>query len=294
MKRKLAGQRVVVTGAARGIGEQVARLAVARGARVSLVGLEAERLQALADELGAMASWREADVRDAAALRAAIDASAEEMGGIDSVVANAGVVAYGTVRQADEDTFDKVLDVNLNGTFRTLKYATPYLERSRGHVVVVASALSFMSLPAMASYGASKAGVEMLAMAYRQEVAHLGVTVSLVHPSWIETDLVKGAERDLPSFVKLRKELPYPGNVTTSVDKAAGAIVDSLVSREARVYVPGAVGIAYWSRAVLSSPAAWLWAKRFAAKWVPNLEREVTALGRNEQLIPQLTNKETK
>src|SRR5689334_19329871 len=117
MKRKLAGQRVVVTGAARGIGEQVARLAVARGARVALVGLEADRLQTLAHELGASASWHEADVRDGAALRAAIDASAAVMGGIDVVVANAGVVAYGTVRQADEDTFAKVLDINLNGTF---------------------------------------------------------------------------------------------------------------------------------------------------------------------------------
>ena len=286
MNGKLAGQRVVVTGAARGIGERVARLSVARGARVALVGLEAQRLQALAADLGPSASWHEADVREAAALRAAIDASAEELGGIDIVVANAGVVAYGTVRQADEDAFVKVLDVNLNGTFRTLKYATPHLERSKGHVVVVASALSFLALPSMASYGASKAGVEMLAVAYRQEVAHLGITVGLVHPSWIDTDLVKGAERDLPSFVGLRRELPYPGNVTTSVDKVADAIVDSLGRRSARVYVPRAVGVVHWSKAALSSPVAWLWAKRFAAKWVPSLEREVDALGRNEQLVP--------
>ncbi|MBJ8341236.1 SDR family oxidoreductase [Antrihabitans sp. YC3-6] len=286
MKHKIAGQRIVVTGAARGIGEQVARLAVARGARVALIGLETERLRALAVDLGSSASWCEADVRDGAALRAAIDASAAELGGIDIVVANAGVVAYGTVRQADEDVFVKVLDVNLNGTFRTLKYATPHLERSRGHVVVVASALSFLALPSMASYGASKAGVEMLAVAYRQEVAHLGITVGLVHPSWIDTDPVRGAEKDLPSFVGLRKELPYPGNVTTSVDKVAGAIVDSLGRRSARVYVPRAVGVAHWSKAALSSPVAWLWAKRFAAKWVPSLEREVDALGRTEQLVP--------
>ena len=75
-----------------------------------------------------------------------------------------------------------------------MKYATPHLQRSQGHVIVVASALSFLALPAMASYAASKAGVEMLALAYRQEVAHLGVTVGLVHPSWIDTDLVRGAE----------------------------------------------------------------------------------------------------
>jgi NAD(P)-dependent dehydrogenase (short-subunit alcohol dehydrogenase family) len=286
MKQDLAGKRLVVTGAARGIGAEVARLAVSRGARVALVGLEAERLRALADELGPAATWCEADVRDGETLQIAIDQSAGVMGGIDAVVANAGVVAYGTVRQADDAVFERVIDVNLTGTFRTLKYATPHLKRTRGHVMVVASALSFMALPSMGSYAASKAGVEMLALAYRQEVAHLGITVGLVHPSWIETDLVKGAEQDLPSFVKLRKKLPYPGNVTTSVDKAAAAIVDGLVSRRARVYVPRAVGAVGWSKAALGSPVAWLWAKRFAAKWVPTLEREIGALGRNDQLVP--------
>ena len=122
-----------------------------------------------------------------------------------------GVAAYGTVRQADEASFERVLDINLNGVFRTLKYATPHLERSRGHAMVVASAISFTPLAGLASYAASKAGVEMLALAYRQEVAHLGITVGLVHPSWIDTDLVRGAEADLPSFQELRGRLPYPG-----------------------------------------------------------------------------------
>jgi NAD(P)-dependent dehydrogenase (short-subunit alcohol dehydrogenase family) len=69
--------------------------------------------------------------------------------------------------------------------FRTLKYATPHLVRSRGHALVVASAIAFTPLAGLAAYGASKAGVEQLALTYRQEVAHLGVTVGLVHPSWI-------------------------------------------------------------------------------------------------------------
>ncbi|RHW25070.1 SDR family NAD(P)-dependent oxidoreductase [Nocardioides immobilis] len=286
MNQDLVGRRLVVTGAARGIGAEVARLAAARGARVALLGLEPDRLRALATELGPRASWREADVRDSECLRLAIDESAEAMGGIDLVVANAGIVAYGTVRQADDAAFERVIDVNLTGTFRTLKYATPHLERSRGHVMVVASALSFLALPSMSSYAASKAGVEMLTVAYRQEVAHLGISVGLVHPSWIETDLVRGAEQDIPSFVQLRKELPYPGNVTTSVERAAGAIVDGLARRRSRVYVPRAVGAAGWAKAAISSPVAWPWARRFAAKWVPTIEREIAALGRNDQVVP--------
>ena len=208
------------------------------------------------------------------------------MGGIDIVVANAGVAAYGTVRQADEASFERVLDINLNGVFRTLKYATPHLERSRGHAMVVASAISFTPLAGLASYAASKAGVEMLALAYRQEVAHLGITVGLVHPSWIDTDLVRGAEADLPSFQELRARLPYPGNVTTSVDRAAAAIVRGLVRRRSRVYVPRAVVVANWAKAALNSPAAWPWMRRFAAEVTPTLEREVEALGRHDQLAP--------
>jgi len=286
MKRNLVGRTVVVTGAARGIGEGVARLAAARGARVGLIGLEPDRLRAITDDLGPRASWWEADVRDAVSLRTAIDDCAATMHGIDFVVANAGVVAYGTVRQVDEEAFERVLDVNVNGVFRTLKYATPHLERSRGHVLVVASALSFAPLAAMASYGASKAGVEMLALAYRQEVAHLGVTVGVVHPSWIDTDLVRGAEADLPSFAGLRQGLPYPGNVTTSVDRAAAAIVDGLARRRSRVYVPRAVAVANWAKGALNSPLAWPWMRRFAARAVPPLEREVEALGRMDQLVP--------
>jgi NAD(P)-dependent dehydrogenase (short-subunit alcohol dehydrogenase family) len=253
---------------------------------VGLIGLEPARLRAIADDLGSGASWWEADVRDAEALRMAFDECAATMGGIDFVVANAGVASYGTVRQADEASFERVLDINLTGVFRTLKYATPHLERSGGHVLVVASALSFAPLAALASYGASKAGVEMLALAYRQEVAHLGVTVGVVHPSWIDTDLVRSADVDLPSFAVLRRGLPYPGNVTTSVDQAAAAIVEGLARRRRRVYVPRAVGVANWAKGALNSPLAWPWMRRFAARAVPTLEGEVEALGRMDQLVP--------
>lgn len=284
MKTSLQGKTVVVTGAARGIGEQVARIAAERGARVGLIGLEPERLRSLALELGPTAEWREVDVRNSEDLKAAIDDCASALGGIDFLVANAGVVAYGTIRQTDDASFERVFDVNVNGVFRTLKHATPHLERSRGHVAVIASALSFLALPSMSSYGASKAAVEALGLTYRQEVAHLGISVSLVHPSWIDTDLVRGAEADLPSFRKLRDGLPYPGNVTTSVTDAAEAIVRGLERRERRVYVPRAVSIANVAQGFVNSSITWPWFRRFAAKAVPDIEREVDALGRQDQV----------
>uniref|UniRef100_UPI00201679EB SDR family NAD(P)-dependent oxidoreductase n=1 Tax=Rhodococcus opacus TaxID=37919 RepID=UPI00201679EB len=253
-----------------------------------MIGLEPDRLRALAAELGPSAHWCEADVRDSAALQSAIDECANVMNGVDMVVANAGVAAYGTVRHADEASFERVVDINLNGVFRTLKHATPHLQRSRGHVLIVASALSFTSIGGLASYGASKAGVESLALAYRAEVAHLGITVGLVHPSWIDTDLVRGAEVDIPSFQQMRRRLPYPGNVTTSVDRAASAIVDGLAYWRSRVYVPRAVAVANWAKALLNSPLVWPWTRRFSAATVPALETEVAALGRNDQLVPEL------
>lgn len=290
MRRSLSGRKIVITGAARGIGEKVARLATARGARVGLIGLEPDRLRALANDLGPSATWGEADVRDGAALRCAIDDCADIMGGVDFAVANAGVVAYGTVRHADEASFQRVLDVNVTGVFHTLKYATPHLEHSRGHAMVVASAVSFTPLAGLASYGASKAGVEMLALAYRQEVAHLGITVGVAHPSWIDTDLVRGAEADLPSFQELRERLPYPGNVKTDVDRAAAAIVRGLARRKSRVYVPRAVVAANWAKAAANSPMAWPWMRRFAAHVTPSLEREVAALGRHDQVLREAEN----
>ena len=84
----------------------------------------------------------------------------------------------------------------------------------------------------------------MLALAYRQEAAHLGITVGLVHPSWIDTDLVRGAEADLPSFQELRRGCRIRGYVTTSVDRAGAAIVRGL----------GTGAVAYTFRALLSSP----------------------------------------
>ena len=106
----MMGRKLVITGAARGIGERVARLAAARGARVALIGLEPDRLRSLAEDLGALALWQEADVRDGTALRSAIGRCAEAMGGIDVVVANAGIAAYGTVQQADEASVERVVD----------------------------------------------------------------------------------------------------------------------------------------------------------------------------------------
>src|SRR5438876_11254670 len=193
----VAGKSALITGAARGIGEAVARELVARGARVSLVGLEPERLEALAAELGDGHAWFEADITDPDSLDAAVAGTVEALGGIDVLVANAGIASFGTVATMDPEAFARTIEINLVGQFRTVRAALPEVRRRRGYILVVASLSSMAPLPGMSAYTASKAGVEAFANALRMEVAFEGVDVGTAHPSFVDTDMVREADADL-------------------------------------------------------------------------------------------------
>jgi NAD(P)-dependent dehydrogenase (short-subunit alcohol dehydrogenase family) len=280
MAQAFKGKVALVTGAARGIGAGVARGYVERGGKVALVGLEPQLLAELSDELGDAAAWWEADVRDEAAVAAAIDAAAAHFGRLDHVLANAGIASYGTVRQIDDEAFTRVVDINVNGVFRTLKHATPHLATTHGYALVVASQASFTPLAGLASYNASKAGAEALALAYKQEVAHLGIDVGVCHPSWIDTDIVRNAEKDLPTFRAVREHLPWPSNSTTSVEECVDLILKGFAKHKGRVYVPKNVIVSNWTKSLVNSPIVWPVLKKMAARSVPSMEREVEALGR--------------
>jgi NAD(P)-dependent dehydrogenase (short-subunit alcohol dehydrogenase family) len=132
---------------------------------VSLVGLEFE-----------------ADVRDQASLDAAAASIAEALGGIDVVVANAGIASYGTTAQIDPAAFARTIDINLTGVFPDGPCRSPPPRREARYVLVIAS---FAPLGGLASYTASKAGVESFARGFAMEVAHLGIDVGSARPSWI-------------------------------------------------------------------------------------------------------------
>src|SRR4051794_23862555 len=119
----LQGKTAVITGAARGIGADAARRIAARGARVSLIGLEPDELRKVARSCGDQTLWFEADVTDADALKSAIDTTAQRAGGIDVVIANAGIAAGGPMRYMAEDSFRAVIEVNVVGVWRTLRFA---------------------------------------------------------------------------------------------------------------------------------------------------------------------------
>jgi NAD(P)-dependent dehydrogenase (short-subunit alcohol dehydrogenase family) len=279
----LYGKVVLITGAARGIGAGTARVVAGRGARVALVGLEPERLEALTAELGEGHVWYEADVTDPDSIEAAVAASAEELGGIDVVMANAGIASYGTVQGTDPDAWVRTIDVNLNGAFRTVRAALPHVIDRKGYVLVVASQASFAPLAGMSAYAASKAGAESLASALSVEVGRLGVAVGSVHPSWIDTDMVRAAEHDLGVFRELRSRLPWPMGKTTSVAACAEAIADGIERRAPRIYVPRASAISYWVRSLIQSRAGLRLLRRQADDVLPRMEAEIAALGRTKQ-----------
>jgi NAD(P)-dependent dehydrogenase (short-subunit alcohol dehydrogenase family) len=285
MSKSVQGQVVLITGAARGIGAETARVLARRGASLSLVGMEPDLLRALAEELNAATSqkhaWFEADVTDQNAIEAAVAGTVAELGGIDAVVANAGIANNGTVAINPADALVRTVDVNLNGVIRTVSAALPHVEQRKGYVLVVASLAAFTVLPGMAAYCASKAGAEAFANVLRLEVAHKGVRVGSAHPSWIDTDLVRDTEDDLKTFRQARAKLPGPLGSTTSVADCATAFADGIAGRRRKVYVPRSLVFFSLLRTLTISPIGDLIIKHEAKRMVPAMEAEVRALGRS-------------
>src|SRR5215212_6942828 len=177
MADHVSGKVVLITGPARGIGAETARQLARRGARLALVGLEPERLAALATELGAGHAWFECDVTDQAAVDRAAAGTVQALGRIDVVVANAGVASNGTVAVTPVRALVRTIEVNLIGVVRTVSATLPHVTAARGYYLLVSSAAALAPLPGISSYAASKSGVEMFGNVLRLETAHTGVAV---------------------------------------------------------------------------------------------------------------------
>lgn len=275
-------QVVFITGGAHGIGAEVARRLHAKGAKLVLTDLDATALSAIAAELGdERVLTVVADVCNLAAMESAAEQAVEKFGGIDVVVANAGIASYGSLLQVDPQAFKRVIDVNLTGVFHTVRATLPAVIATKGYVLVVSSLAAFAASPGLTPYNASKAGVEHLASALRLEVAGHGVTVGSAHMSWIDTPLVRDTKADLPSFTELLSKLPWPLNKTTSVDDCAAAFVEGIEQRKRRVYCPGWVGYFRWLKPLLSTPVGEKPVAKIAAELLPRMDEEVKALGRS-------------
>lgn len=239
----LNGKVVVITGPARGIGRELAIKLHHRGARVALVGLEPERLADLAAELGG-APWFECDVTSWDDVDAAIAGTVEELGGIDVVVANAGINHVGTVETVDRDAFERVIEVDLLGVWRTVRAALPHVIDRRGYVLCIASIYAVLHGPAVAPYAMSKSGVEAFANTLRVELKPVGVDVGVAYYSFLDTDLVRGVMEN-PAVKMIRERTPWPLSATSRVGPAVEAAAQGIERRSRSVHYPR------WTRALV-------------------------------------------
>ena len=276
------GKVVFITGGAAGVGAEVARRLRDRGAKLVLTDLDEGNLKEVSTQLGA--DWVlpvVADVRELGAMQSAVDQAVERFGGIDVVVANAGIASYGSVLQVDPEAFKRVLDVNVLGVFHTVRAALPSVIERRGYVLVVSSLAAYAASPGLAAYNASKAAAEQFANALRMEVAHRGVDVGSAHMSWIDTAMVRDSKQDLSTFDELVSKLPGPLKKTTSLADCGKAFVAGIEGRRRQINCPRWVGAIRWLKPVLSTPVGAAPVLKLVPDLLPRMDAEVAALGRS-------------
>ncbi|WP_328886164.1 SDR family oxidoreductase [Streptomyces sp. NBC_00316] len=242
-KHVLRGRIAVVTGAARGVGEAVARRLAERGARVAVLGLEEEVLAEVAASLPTASHYWHVDVTDDAAMAEVSEAVRSRLGRASVVVANAGVADSGPFTGSDPDIWRRVIEVNLVGSSITARAFLPDLLGTRGYYLQIASLASIGAAPMMSAYCASKAGVEFFAHSLRAELAPCGVGVGTAYLGWTDTDMIRGAEQHAV-LRELRAHMPPPARKIYPVRQVAEALVSAVERRAPTVYVPG------WLRSV--------------------------------------------
>ncbi|HEX5823337.1 MAG TPA: SDR family NAD(P)-dependent oxidoreductase [Candidatus Limnocylindrales bacterium] len=177
-------RKAFVTGAASGFGLGVSERLIANGARVAMADLDGDLVHGQAERLGGAALPIVLDVRDATAVRAGVDAAVAAFGGLDTLVNCAGVFEYGALAEMTEAHWDRMLDVNLKGTFLVAQAAMPHLVTSgRGRLVNISSEAGRKGWPLTSAYNAAKFGVIGLTQTWAREFGRDGVTVNAVCPA---------------------------------------------------------------------------------------------------------------
>jgi NAD(P)-dependent dehydrogenase (short-subunit alcohol dehydrogenase family) len=235
----LAGRRILITGAARGIGAATARRLHGRGARLVLAGIEPDLLARTAAACGdALAVV--CDVRDREQVEAAVEAAVEHMDGLDVVVANAGVAAQLPVVDGDPEVFERTIDVNLIGAYYTLRAAGPHISHPAGYALAISSLAAALHPPLLGAYCASKAGVEALADSLRIELYPSGARVGVAYFAELDTDMVR---RGFGTKAAAQLgESRRPRRRVAPVEAGVDAIERGIARRSRRVVAPRWVG----------------------------------------------------
>jgi AhpD family alkylhydroperoxidase len=236
-ERPLEGRRVLITGAARGIGAATAKRLYEGGARVAVAGIEPDLLADVAAQCGGGPALK-CDVRDRAQVEDAVSKAVAHLGGLDVVIANAGVAAQLPVIGGDPEVFESTFEVNLLGTYYTLRATAPHIAHPNGYALAIASLAAAVHPPLLGAYAASKAGVEALADALRGEIAGSGARVGVAYFAELDTDMTsRGFGTEAAARMNLQR-FQRVSPLSAGVD----AIERGVRKRSRRVFAPGWVG----------------------------------------------------
>ncbi len=231
--RILAGETAAITGAARGIGRVTAESLLRQGMRVAIGDLDLDAARQTASELGPSAVAVELDVTDRPSFYEFLNIAEEQLGPVDVLVNNAGIMPIGPFLEEDDATAQRILDINVHGVMLGMKLVLPrMIGRGSGHVVNIASQAGKYGFPGGATYCASKAAVINLSRAVRKEMRGSGVEISVISPVAVNTELGLGLSE--PRQRQFRKIEPQ---------EVADAIVETLRVPRFDVHVPKQLGI---------------------------------------------------
>jgi short-subunit dehydrogenase len=226
--------RALVTGASRGIGRALALALDRRGVRLGLVARRRGDLESLAAELRGDPVLLAADVSERPEIERAVAEFVARAGGLDLLIANAGIAHYGPFADMDAALAEEMLRVNVLGTVLTVKAGLePMLAGGHGHIVVVSSGAGLRAFPGAAVYGGSKAAAAQFAEALRHELSGTGIGLTTVYPGEVDTDLHAHQPDRLPDWRR--------GDEAVSPEEVADAVVAAVERDQRAVHVPPAV-----------------------------------------------------
>jgi short-subunit dehydrogenase len=230
---------VLITGASSGIGAALAREFARRGCRLVLAARRTDRLHALARELeqgGSRAVAVACDVTTDGSVEAALDAARAAFGSVDVVVANAGFGVVGPVERLTLGDYRRQFETNVFGVLRTVQAAIPELRRTRGRLAIVGSVAGYVATPGSSPYAMSKFAVRALAEALGHELARDGVSVTLLSPGYVQSDIRRVDNRGV---LAADAPEPVPSWLLVPAARAARQIAEAIVKRRREAVVTG-------------------------------------------------------